>query len=106
MRNPSKCGQFSPSKPLEQLKMALVHDKPPAPAPPEPASSDTDGRDLKTWQKGTILFIVSWNTFVVTSTSTSLLIATPEIASTFRTSVEIINATNAPVLIAMGCSSF
>ncbi|CAI6086692.1 unnamed protein product [Clonostachys chloroleuca] len=60
---------------------------------------------LRTWQRNVILFIVSWNCLVVTSTSTSLLIATPEIASDLSTTPEILNAGNAGLLIAMGCSA-
>lgn len=71
----------------------------------EPQPPGSSARDLPSWQKATILFIVSWNCFVVTSTSTSLFVATPEIAATFRSTVETINVTNAPVLIAMGCST-
>ncbi|KAH8671697.1 putative MFS transporter [Xylariales sp. PMI_506] len=52
-----------------------------------------------------ILFIVSWNTLVVTFSSTSLLVATPEIASDLATTSEILDVTNAGVLIAMGSSS-
>lgn len=66
---------------------------------------ETNTPELKTWQRYLILFIVSWNCLVVTSTSTSLLVATPEIAATLHTTAEILNITNAAVLIAMGCSS-
>ncbi|KAF7547163.1 hypothetical protein G7Z17_g7911 [Cylindrodendrum hubeiense] len=52
-----------------------------------------------------ILFIVSWNTLVVTFLSTSLLVATPEISTDLATTAQILNVTNAGVLIAMGCSS-
>jgi MFS family permease len=45
-------------------------------------------------------------TLAVTYSSTSLLSATEEIASEFSTTTEIINITNAGVLIAMGSSSF
>ena len=61
---------------------------------------------LPKWRKYTIVFTVSWMTLVVAYSSTSLLPAAPEIASHFSTTVEIINATNAGVLIAMGFSSF
>ncbi|KAL3435840.1 major facilitator superfamily domain-containing protein [Aspergillus tetrazonus] len=71
----------------------------PIPSPsPKPKS-------LSTARKCLILFIVSWNTLVVTFLSTSLLVATPEIASDLETTSEILNITNAAVLIAMGCSS-
>lgn len=65
----------------------------------------TNTPELKTWQRYVILFIVSWNCLTITSTTTSLLIATPEIAATLRTTAEILNVTNSGVLIAMGCSS-
>ncbi|KAF5263611.1 hypothetical protein FOXYS1_5640 [Fusarium oxysporum] len=68
--------------------------------------SNTDGQqELGNRRKYLILFITSWNCLVVTFSSTSLLVATPEIASDLKTTTEIINATNAGVLAAMGCSS-
>ncbi|KAG8352422.1 hypothetical protein FVEN_g9567 [Fusarium venenatum] len=71
-----------------------------------PPSSNTDSQQhFSKGRKYLILFIVSWNCLVVTFSSTSLLVATPEIASDLRTTTEIINATNAGVLVAMGCSS-
>lgn len=60
---------------------------------------------LDNWRKFAILFIVSWNALVVTSTSTSVFVASPEIAVDLATTPEIINITNAGVLIAMGFSS-
>lgn len=65
----------------------------------------TKAPELPKWRRYVILFIVAWNTLVVTSTSTSLLIATPEISEEIKTTPEILNITNAGVLIAMGCSS-
>ena len=74
------------------------------------SSLDHDDREkytfLPPWRKYTFLFIVSWMTLAVVYSSTSLLPATPEIASEFSTTIEIINITNAGVLIAMGTSSF
>ncbi|KAL4910397.1 hypothetical protein BDW74DRAFT_173854 [Aspergillus multicolor] len=70
------------------------------PSNPEDAKST-----LSAARKCLILFIVSWNTLVVTFLSTSLLVATPEISSDLHTTSEILNITNAAVLIAMGCSS-
>lgn len=52
-----------------------------------------------------ILFIVSWNTLVVTFLSTSLLVATPEIAADLKTTPQLLNVTNSGVLLAMGCAS-
>jgi MFS family permease len=60
---------------------------------------------LGLWRKHMILFIVSWNALVVTSTSTCVFITSLEIAIELATTPEIINITNAGVLIAMGCSS-
>lgn len=57
------------------------------------------------WRKRLVLFIVSWSAFAVISSSTSLLTAAPEIAAEFGTTVEIINITNAAVLVVMGSSS-
>ena len=58
------------------------------------------------WRKCLILFIVSWMTLAITFSSTSLLPATPEIATEFSTTTEVLNVINAGVLIAMGFSSF
>ncbi|RAK73607.1 putative MFS transporter [Aspergillus fijiensis CBS 313.89] len=63
------------------------------------------GYELPFWHKAIVLFIVSWMTLAVTFSSTSLLPATPEIAAEFATTTEIINVTNAGVLLAMGFSS-
>lgn len=65
----------------------------------------TNTPELKTWQRYVILFIVSWNCLTITSTTTSLLVATPEIAATFHTTPESINIANAGVLVAMGAAS-
>lgn len=69
--------------------------------PPSPS-----GYSFPLWRKSLILFVVSWMTLAVTFSSTSLLPATPEIATEFSTGVEILNVINAGVLIAMGFSSF
>lgn len=73
-----------------------------APAKPQPQT----GYAISTWRKCLILFVVSWMTLTVTFSSTSLLPATPEIATEFSTTTEILNVINAGVLIAMGVSSF
>ncbi|GAA85818.1 MFS transporter [Aspergillus luchuensis IFO 4308] len=65
----------------------------------------TRGYDLPFWHKSIILFIVSWMTLAVTFNSTSLLPATPEIATRFNTTEELLNVINAGVLLAMGFSS-
>lgn len=65
----------------------------------------TNTPGLKTWQRYVILFIVSWNCLTITSTTTSLLVATPEIAATLHTTPESINIANAGVLVAMGAAS-
>ncbi|KAK4865887.1 hypothetical protein LT330_008980 [Penicillium expansum] len=70
----------------------------------KPVPSNAYG--IPTWRKCLILFVVSWMTLAVTFSSTSLLPATPEIATDFSTTSEILNVTNAGVLIAMGFSSF
>ncbi|EKV04567.1 MFS transporter, putative [Penicillium digitatum PHI26] len=70
----------------------------------KPQSSNAYG--IPIWRKCLILFVVSWMTLAVTFSSTSLLPATPEIATEFSTTSEILNITNAGVLIAMGFSSF
>lgn len=68
-------------------------------------SSARSGKDLPVWRKYLILFVVSWLTLCVTFSSTSLLIATPEISADLSTTSEILNITNAGVLVAMGLSS-
>ncbi|SPN99921.1 related to MFS transporter [Cephalotrichum gorgonifer] len=67
---------------------------------------DSDGKrsQLPKWRRYVILFIVSWNCFVVITTSTSVLIATPEISAELSTTPAIINVTNSGVLLAMGLS--
>lgn len=60
--------------------------------------------DFSPWRKHTILFIVSWMTLAATFSSTSLLPAIPKIALEFSTTMEIINISNAGVIIAMGSS--
>lgn len=87
-----------------------------SPQPSSPHDSDDEsttekpraqsGYALPTWRKCLILFVVSWMTLTVTFSSTSLLSATPEIATEFSTSTEALNVLNAGVLIAMGFSSF
>ena len=67
---------------------------------------DSSRNSLPKWRKYIIVFITSWMTLVVAYSTTSLLPATPEIATEFSSAVEIINVTNAGVLIAMGLSSF
>lgn len=89
----------------------------PTPTLDSPHDSDTDsntttkpppqnGYAIPKWRKCLILFVVSWMTLAVTFSSTSLLPATPEIATEFSTSTEILNVINAGVLVAMGFSSF
>lgn len=82
---------------------------------PHDSDTDTDtreksqtpsGYDIPAWRKCVILFVVGWMTLTVTFSSTSLLSATPEIATEFDSSTEILNVINAGVLIAMGFSSF
>ncbi|GIJ99036.1 hypothetical protein Aspvir_001160 [Aspergillus viridinutans] len=82
----------------------------PTPTPNPTAALDLEKHTQNThplplWRKCIILFVVSWMTFVVTFSSTSLLPATPEIAAELRTTPELLNVTNAGVLLAMGFSS-
>ncbi|KAE8389378.1 major facilitator superfamily domain-containing protein [Aspergillus alliaceus] len=63
------------------------------------------GYEMPLWRKCVITFIVSWMTLVVTFSSTSLIPATPEIATEFNTTEETLNLTNMGVLFAMGYSS-
>jgi MFS family permease len=71
----------------------------------DPEKTTQDTWHLPLWRKCIILFVVSWMTFVVTFSSTSLLPATPEIAADLHTTPELLNVTNAGVLLAMGFSS-
>ncbi|KAI1321126.1 major facilitator superfamily domain-containing protein [Xylariaceae sp. FL0255] len=61
--------------------------------------------ETKSWKRYLILFTVSWNALVITSTSTSLLAVRPEIAATLQTTDEILNITNAAVLVASAFAS-
>ncbi|KUL84146.1 hypothetical protein ZTR_07216 [Talaromyces verruculosus] len=76
---------------------------------PKPTSSTQKtavvGYSLPKWRKYLILFVISWLTLVVTFSSTSMLIATPEIATDLSTTPEILDITNAGVLMAMGLSA-
>lgn len=65
----------------------------------------TNTPELQMWQRYLILFIVSWNCLTITSTTTSLLIATPEIAASLRTNPDTITAANAAVIASMGAAS-
>lgn len=90
-------------KPSPQLSSPHDSDTDEEHKPAPPAST---GYALAFWRKSLILFVVSWMTLAVTFSSTSLLPATPEIATEFGTTTEILNVINAGVLIAMGFSSF
>lgn len=96
--NPHLEGQTSPQP-------RSPHDSSDTESTTEKPRSQT-GYALPTWHKCLILFVVSWMTLTVTFSSTSLLSATPEIATEFSTSTETLNVINAGVLIAMGFSSF
>ncbi|CAI7641059.1 unnamed protein product [Penicillium manginii] len=96
---------------------ADLESQKPSPQLSSPHDSDTEeeqkstppaspGYALAFWRKSIILFVASWMTLAVTFSSTSLLPATPEIATEFGTTTEILNVINAGVLIAMGFSSF
>ena len=74
------------------------------PQDPEGANAG-EGPGISTWRKYMLLFIVSWNCLVVVATSTSVLVATPEISAELHTTPAIINITNSGVLLAMGISS-
>ncbi|KAJ6008071.1 hypothetical protein N7540_012047 [Penicillium herquei] len=90
-------------KPSPQLNSPLESDSedPKPNLKPQPS-----GYSIPLWRKCLILFVVSWMTLAVTFSSTSLLPATPEIATEFSTTSEILDVINAGVLIAMGSSSF
>ncbi|KAJ5627480.1 hypothetical protein N7528_004907 [Penicillium herquei] len=90
-------------KPSPQLNSPLDSDldEPKPKLQPQPS-----GYSIPLWRKCLILFVVSWMTLAVTFSSTSLLPATPEIATEFSTTSEILDVINAGVLIAMGFSSF
>jgi MFS family permease len=69
------------------------------------ASNATARFNMPNAKRYLILFIVSWNTLVLTVLSTSLLVATPEIALDLSTTPELLNVTNSAVLLAMGFSA-
>lgn len=68
-------------------------------------SDDTPKYQLPTWRRYMVLFVISWMTLVITWTSTSLFIATDEIANEFHTTPATLNITNSAVLVLMGLSS-
>lgn len=79
----------------------------PVQVPAEKLQDPTEGTtqyDLPLWRKCVILFVVSWMTLAVTFSSTSYLPASPDIAVEFSTTTEILNYTNAGVILAMGFS--
>jgi MFS family permease len=83
----------------------------PNPAP-SPASSIVDlednspGYDVSTAQKCLVVFVTSFVTLTACFSSTSLLSAADQIANEFGTTADIINASNAGLLITMGLSNF
>ena len=77
----------------------------PAPLDPEGANAG-GGSGIPSWRRYVILFIVSWNCHVVVATSTSVLVASPEISAELHTTPTIINITNSGVLLMMGISSW
>lgn len=77
----------------------------PPPEKPQGPAETTNQYDLPLWRKCMILFVVSWMTLAVTFSSTSYLPASPDIAAEFSTTTEILNYTNAGVMLAMGFSS-
>lgn len=89
----------------------MIMSKSPTPSRPESHLESQNEENsnpysrFSIWRKRLVLFIVSWSAFAVMCSSTSLLPATPEIAAEFGTTVEIINITNAAVLVVMGSSS-
>ena len=58
------------------------------------------------WQRIIITFVVSWMALTVTFASTAIFSAADEIVKEYSTTVDILDVTNAGVLIAMGLSSF
>lgn len=100
--------QTSTAVDLESQPANTVPSPVSAPQPsdkPQDPSNSTKQYDLPFWRKCIILFVVSWMTLAVTFSSTSYLPASPEIATEFSTTTEILNYTNAGVLLAMGFSS-
>lgn len=75
------------------------------PAPQDPEGSVGKESGIANWRRYMILFIVSWNCLVIVATSTSVLVAAPEVSKDFHTTPTIINITNSGVLLAMGISS-
>jgi MFS family permease len=77
-----------------------------------PASSVSDleehapGYDAPEVQKWIVVFVTSLVTMTACFSSTSLMSAATQIADEFHTTPEVINASNAGLLIAMGISPF
>lgn len=89
-----------------------VEAQPPQPASrdPSPSAYDLDekapGYDVSTLQKCLVVFTTSFATLAACFSSTSLFSAASEIAEDFGTTAEVINASSAGVLFAMGLSNF
>ncbi|KAK4501878.1 hypothetical protein PRZ48_007687 [Zasmidium cellare] len=75
-----------------------------------PSASDLDekspGYDVSTLQKCLVVFTTSFVTLAACFSSTSLFSAASEIADEFETTADVVNASSAGVLFAMGLSNF
>lgn len=70
------------------------------------ASTNPHKVEYPTWKKVLIVFVISWMALVMAFSSTAIFTATTEIADEFSTTVGVLNAANAGVLLLMGMASF
>ncbi|KAL2209764.1 putative MFS transporter [Sarocladium strictum] len=70
-----------------------------------PNSDNVSKYELSRWRRYMTLFVISWMTLVITWSSTSLFIATDEIAHEFHTTPTTLNIMNSAVLVLTGLSS-
>lgn len=80
-------------------------EAPPASSPPPPAGlSDDNAAAMPTWRRWVILAVVCWMSLPMTLMSTSIMVATPEIARDLGTAPTAISTINAYVFLAMAAS--
>ncbi|KAJ7932732.1 major facilitator superfamily domain-containing protein [Mycena leptocephala] len=89
---------------LHHTPSHVSHDIPIVDIPPVPTSDDSIYDRIPPYRKSIITCVVSFCGFLAPMSSTTVLSAIPEVASSFNTTGSIINLTNAIYLIFMGFS--
>jgi hypothetical protein len=88
---------------LHDIPSHVAHDIP-MDIPPVPTSDDSIYDRIPPYRKSIITCVVSFCGFLAPMSSTTVLSAIPEVASSFNTTGSIIDLTNAVYLIFMGFS--